>query len=189
MTHTALLAAPLLLSALAACSAQKPEAAAAETTATATATATAGEDITVEKRIVMKADGDKDELALDLSDGTGASIRLPAGVVKKMGEGSKVDIDGVGLYPGARVTSMAVASSEKAGTKTDKVDIAFAAPGTPAAVADWYVAAFREKGHTATRQGASVTAKTSEGANIAIDLAPEGKGSKGNIRILEAKKA
>jgi hypothetical protein len=190
-----LLAAAAALS-LAACgAAEKPEppkTETAEATEIVTATATAkadGETVTTEKRIIINADGKTGELAVDLADGTGASLRLPPDVMRKIGEDSKVDIDGVGLYPGARVVSMAIASSEKNGTKNENVDIDFTAPSAPSAVADWYVAAFREKGHTATRQGNSVTATTKDGGDVAIDLTADGKGSKGTIKVVETRKA
>jgi hypothetical protein len=197
MKHTALLAAPLLASALAlaACgAADKPEQPKAEAAGTVTATATAtadtdAEKIVTEKRVVILADGEKGELGIDLPDGVGATVRLPADAVRKMGEGATVDIDGVGLYPGARITGMAISSTEKGEAKDEKVDIAFTAPSAPGAVADWYVAAFREKGHKASRRGNTVAATTTEGAAVAIDLTPDGAGTKGNIKVLESKKA
>jgi hypothetical protein len=187
--NSAPLAALALALTLAACgSAEKPEAPEKVTTVTTEVTTDGTGTTTTEEQVVFSADDKTGELSVSLKDGTGASLRLPPEVVRKMGEDSKVDIDGVSLFPGGRVTAMAISRAEKDGQKKERADISFAAPATPDAVAQWYVAAFREKGHQASRQGNSVAATTTEGSQVRIDLEPEGEGTKGTIKVEETGK-
>lgn len=138
-----------------------------------------------EKTVVFKADSATGEVGIDLPGGTGATLRLPPDVVEKIGAESKTDIDGVGLYPGARVTEIAATSREKAGAKASTATIRFTAPASPTAVAEWYVAAFRDKGHSATRTGSRVEGTTKEGSRFTVDLAAQGDGTAGTLVVTD----
>jgi hypothetical protein len=169
--------------ALAACgSADKPEEAAAPAaSAAATATTTEAAGAPLEAK--------EGEISVSLSNGAGASVRLPPEVMEKIGQGSKMDVEGVGMFPGARVTGMAVESRKLPDGETGNAVISFSAPASPDAVAEWYVAAYREKGHKAERQGNRVDIATSEGTRIRIDLEPDGSNSKGRINVLDGYKS
>lgn len=171
---------------LAACGeADKPS---ATTEATAEATSEAeGKVVQTEKTVAFKADSKTGEVGIDLPGGTGASLRLPPEVVEKMGEDSKLDVDGVGLYPGARVTEVAATSRDSGADKSSRATIRFTAPSTPQAVAEWYVAAFADKGHKATRSGNRVEGTTTEGSRFTLDLAPEGQGTAGTLVVTDTK--
>ncbi|PZU44561.1 MAG: hypothetical protein DI568_15380 [Sphingomonas sp.] len=156
-----------------------------------TATATTGKDgdVQIEKRVVVKTDGDSGEIAIDLPGGGGASIRLPEGVAGKLGENTRVELGGVGLYPGANVNQIASVANEKGGVKSATVDVAFTAPATPDTVAGWYLAQMQEQGHSVTRSGNSLKGTTKDGERFSLDLTPDGKGSKGKLKIVDEKKA
>jgi hypothetical protein len=142
----------------------------------------------VEKKVVLMADDKTGELGIDLPGGVGASLRLPPEIVRQIGQESKLDIDGVGLYPGARVTRIAATSREGASAKSDSATIRFIAPSKPQAVADWYVAAFREKGHTASQKGSRVEGTTTEGSRFTLDLTADGDGTAGDL-VVDSKMA
>jgi hypothetical protein len=148
---------------------------------------TTAEAVRTEKTVVFKADSKTGEVGIDLPGGTGASLRLPPDVVEKMGKDSKLDIDGVGLYPGARVTEVAATSRDTGADKSSRATIRFTAPSTPQAVAEWYVAAFNDKGHKATRSGNRVEGTTTEGSSFTLDLAPEGQGTAGTLVVTDTK--
>lgn len=177
----------LALLPLAACGSAETETVRESTTVSTRADGTP--DVRSAETVVLKTDGEKGELAIDLPNGGGASIRLPADVAGKISENTKFELDGVSLYPGAKVSQIASASTEKDGVKSSKVDVAFTAPATPDVVAAWYLAQFREKGHSATRSGNQIKGTTKDGDSFTLDLAADGAGSKGNLKIGAEKKA
>jgi hypothetical protein len=179
---TAPILALAILLPLAACGEADKPAATAEATAEAD-----GKAVSTEKTVVFKADSKTGEVGVDLPGGTGASLRLPPEVVEKMGEDSKLDVDGVGLYPGARVTEVAATSRDGGADKSSSATIRFTASSTPQAVAEWYVAAFNDKGHKATRSGNRVEGTTTEGSRFTLDLAAEGQGTAGTLVVTDTK--
>ncbi|KPF62323.1 hypothetical protein IP88_15055 [alpha proteobacterium AAP81b] len=130
---------------------------------------------------VDSADG-KGRVALNLPGGIGAQITLPTEIMKD----AKMEIGGVGLYPGARVRSLNVngGGDEERGVVT----FAFAAPAAPATVADWYERQFAEKKITAARAGETLTGKTDDGDDFTLTLAATDTGSTGTMRIVDRKK-
>lgn len=188
MKATAPLLALAVLLPIAACGKADEPAAKTEQSTTAEAAAEADDKMVhTEKTVVFKADSKTGEVGIDLPGGTGASLRLPPEVVEKMGADSKLDIDGVGLYPGARVTEVAATSRDSGTDRSSRATIRFTAPSTPQAVAEWYVAAFNEKGHTATRSGNRVEGTTTEGGRFTLDLAAEGTGTAGTLVVTNDK--
>jgi hypothetical protein len=191
---TSRLAAAFALPALlAACTgAEAPPADPAPATATAVASAPASGSGTApetEEVLELRADSRSGELSIDLPQGAGASIRLPKAVASDMMADGKVDIDGVGLYPGGKVTGLKVMAREADGRKTETVEIGFTAPATPETVAKWYSDAFVASGGTASRVANRVLATSSEGATVTVELAREGEGaSRGTLRVLEISK-
>ncbi len=131
-----------------------------------------------------KGDGSGVKLALNLPGGFNAKINVPGAT---MG-GGKFDIDGVGLYPGARVTSIDVDAN--ASPKRSEVKIGFVAPGDAAAVADWYQAQFDAKDVKATRSGESFTGKSDDGDDFTLAIVAGSSGkSSGLLTITDVKKS
>ncbi len=127
-------------------------------------------------------DGSGVKLALNLPGGFNAKVNVPGA---RMG-GGKFDIDGVGLYPGARVNSINVDAN--ASPKRSEVKIGFVAPGDAAAVADWYQAQFEAKDVKATRTGESFAGKSEDGDDFTLAIVAGGSGrSSGLLTIIDVK--
>jgi len=113
--------------------------------------------------------------------GFSAKVNVPEGLMDK----SDFDIDGVKLYPGARVTGMNVNAT--GGGSTSIVKIAFAAPDAPAKVRDWYENAFAAKSIAITRSGEGLAGKTADGDGVLMAFAPSnGGGTTGTIDIRDS---
>lgn len=139
-----------------------------------TSTSTSDGGTTVTRTAV--GDGNT-KVQLALPGGFKADVNVP----KRYVEGRNMDMDGVGMYPGATVGSVDVnASLEKDKTL---VTMGFDAPAAPAAVADWFQQRLTDKGRTVTRSGDTLTGKTEEGKTFTIALSPNGKDSRGVMTI------
>jgi len=140
-----------------------------------------GEDGNVQ--VVAAADGAKG-VSIDVP-GFSAKVNIPG---LEMGS-DNMDIDGMKLYPGTRLAAVNVNGTDDRGV----VDMKFTSPGSPAAIAEYYVGAARENDFTdvASRKDGDkmlVTATKSDGDVVTIALAPAGAGSAGQIRITDARK-
>ncbi|MBC7505995.1 MAG: hypothetical protein H7267_09780 [Sandarakinorhabdus sp.] len=132
----------------------------------------------------IPGDSDGNKFELSLPGGIEAKVKLP----ERLSEGGKFDIDGVGLYPGAKVRSVKVNASN-AGTKRAVVEIGFSAPGDAAAVADWYQQQFDAKSMKVTRSGETLSGKNDDGNDFTIALTSSGAGTaKGLVTIIDADK-
>ena len=192
MPKSALFLATTALLALAACSDSKVETAKADAE-----NADTGSKLSI--AIDSDADGDKTEtrtavtvngdtepgkFELNLPGGIEAKVNLPEG----LGEHGKFDIDGVGLYPGAKVRSVNVNASDARETRTAVVKIGFAAPADAAAVADWYQQQFDTRHKPVTRRGETLSGTTDDGDAFTLALEAAGTGaSKGLLTITDAK--
>lgn len=125
---------------------------------------------------VIKADGESGKLSIDLPGLKGA-ITMP----KIELSGDKVDIDGVKLYPGSRVTGMDV--NDDGGEGAGKVRIRFEADAPPTKVQRYFLDAFKDKGVTATAQGTGLSGVDEDGKSFSIDLAGAGTGTHGTIHM------
>lgn len=128
------------------------------------------------EKVEIKAD-DNGQVAFNLPFAKG-NLKLPDGV---MHEGD-VDIDGVKLMPGSKVTGFSALAE-----KDDQaiVDIAFSSPKTPAEVRGYFAGEFAKKGMTAAVEGDAVKTTTKDGADVTIAVSPDGTGSKGKITIVD----
>lgn len=173
----------LALLALAACSESKVE----------TATPDAGKEVDIsiaaadaeEGAVNIDANTDSGKFELKLPGGIEANVKVPGGMVDK----ADFDIDGVGLYPGAKVGSVNVkALTGKGGSNgSATVKIGFSAPADAAAVADWYQQQFEARKVAVTRSGETLSGKTEDGDDFILAIAQAGAGaSKGELTIVDA---
>jgi len=128
------------------------------------------------EKVAIEAD-DKGQVAFDLPFAKG-NIKLPNGMMNH----GEVDIDGVKLMPGSKVTGFSVLSEKD---EQATVDIAFANPKAPAEVRGYFASEFAKQGVTATVEGDAVKATTKDGEDVTISVTPDGMGSAGKIRIVE----
>ncbi len=144
-------------------------------------------------------DDDDKAVTITAGDGSGETstveLKLPGGFEAKvkgparMGEHSHVDIDGVGLYPGAKLggVQVKVDASDEKGHEAN-VDLSFSAKSDPAAVADWYQQQFEAKGVTATRTGNALSGKSKDGDDFTVTAAAnKDGGTAGTIAIRDSK--
>jgi hypothetical protein len=155
-----------------------------------------------QKEVSISIDGDKDaaagqgEVTVDANSETGElGLKLPGGVVAnvkvpggEMIDKSDFDIDGVGLYPGAKVGSVNVRAltgrGDAKGSAT--VKIGFSAPADAAAVADWYQQQFEAKKIAVARSGETLTGTTRDGEDFTLALTATGAGaSKGELTLVD----
>lgn len=121
------------------------------------------------------------KVEITLPGGIGAKIDLPDGLEK----GEQMDIAGVGLYPGGKLSTVKVDARTAGATKTAKVEFGFSAPGDAAAVADWYQQQFEANGTKVTRQGETLSGTAEDGDRFTLAMLPAGKGaSRGQVTII-----
>lgn len=100
-----------------------------------------------------------------------------------------MDIDGMKLYPGTKVTSVNVNGKEGTG---GGVVMAFTSPGAPAQIAQYYADAARQHDFTDISVNndnakSTLTATKPDGDRLTIALAPAGEGSSGRITVIDSK--
>lgn len=109
--------------------------------------------------------------------GLQGQFKLPA---LKLGK-ADVDIGGVKLYPGTRVTGVDVAGQE--GRSEGGMIVKFDSDAAPSAIQTYYLNAFREKGLSAAAKGSGVSGRDEDGRPFHIDLNAQGTGTRGTIRF------
>ncbi|WP_353217008.1 hypothetical protein [Sandarakinorhabdus sp.] len=132
--------------------------------------------------VQFSADSDSGEVALRLPGGISGKLQLPGGVIG--GEDARFDLDGVGRYPGAKLTSVNIKAQDSEAGGDARVALGFSAPGSADAVADWYEKAFAAKGRSVQRTGTSLRATTADGDAMVITLRDGPAGTaRGEINI------
>ncbi len=182
MTRAALLLAAPLVLALAACGHHKDSEVTITTSddgkTTTTTTTTKGNAASTETSSVE----------LKLPGGFEAKVKAP----RMFGDMTHIDIDGVGLYPGAHIGAVNInagaadsdGDSDEKGKHDATVGIGFTSADAPGKVADWYATQFAAKGRTVTRSGDTISGKTKDNGDFSIALTPGGAGgAKGQITI------
>lgn len=134
--------------------------------------------------VSVGGDTESGKLALKLPGGIEAKMTMPKGVI----DNSDFDIEGVGLYPGAKVASVDVNARTGTNDAGAVVKVGFDAPGDAAAVADWYQQQFETKKVAVTRAGDTLTGKTEDGDDFTLAMTAGGAGTKGLLTIIDAKK-
>jgi len=127
-----------------------------------------------DENVMIKAD-DKGKVAFDLPFAKG-EVKLPEGMMRN----GDVDIDGVKLMPGSKVTGFSVMAGEG---KESNINIGFSAPKPPAEVSSYFVGEFARQGAQTQVSGNSVVATMKDGDHVMINVDPDGAGSKGMIGI------
>jgi hypothetical protein len=136
--------------------------------------------------VTIDGDSDTGKYAVKLPGGIEANVKLPGDMLNE----THFDIDGVGLYPGAKVGSVNVKALTGKGEHEATVKIGFSAPADAAAVADWYQQQFEAKKVAVTRNGETLTGKTEDGDDFTLALVPAATGtSKGELTILGGSRA
>jgi hypothetical protein len=171
------------LLALAACSESKVET--AEPSREVEISVNAGGDNGTEDGTV-NIDGNSETGKFDvkLPGGIEANVKVPGGMIDK----ADFDIDGVGLYPGAKVGAVNVKAraNKETGQGGATVKIGFSAPADAAAVADWYQQQFEAKKVAVSRKGETLRGKTKDGEDFTLALVQTGAGAaKGELTIID----
>lgn len=131
--------------------------------------------------VAISANGSGSSVSIK-GDGVNINADLPG--IDGINVGSDFDIDGVKLYPGAKITSVNVnADSTKPEGQQGQVEFGLTAPAAPTAVLNWYSKAFAAKGIATTVKGSVLAGTSKDGDSFTIELAPQGTGSKGMVRI------
>lgn len=136
-------------------------------------------------------------VSLDAVDGAqGVSISVPGfdAKVKVPGlelGGDNMDIGGMKLYPGTKLSSINVTDHNAKMDSGGVVDMRFESPASPDKVAAYYAAAAKENDYTnikvANAGGTStLTATRDDGDQLTIAMAPGGAGTKGKVTIRDA---
>ena len=126
-------------------------------------------------------DGD-DKVSIHADEGGNIAFNLPIaeGKVKIPGafmhEGD-IDIDGVKLMPGSKVTGFNLDSRDD----VTNVDMSFSAPATPDQVRSYFVDQFRDHGAAVKLAGDTVSGTSKDGSPFSIQVRPAGSGSQGKI--------
>ena len=137
--------------------------------------------------------GEDGNVAITAKDGDdGVSVSLPSfdAKVKVPGielGGDNMDIDGMKLYPGSKLSGINV--TDQKGEGNSRVEMRFTSPATPDKVAAYYANAARDEDfsniNVANADGrATLTAKKSDGDDLTITMEPAAGGTtRGQILI------
>lgn len=176
MRHGIWLAIPAMM--LAGCGESDPQSAEASGDVETVTINAKGEDGAA---VSISASGSASSVSIN-GDGVNINAKLPG--IEGANINSDFDIEGVKLYPGAKITSVNVnADSRKPEGQQGQVEFGLTAPAAPDVVLNWYAKAFAAKGVTTTTKGGTLSGKTGDGEDFVIELSPDGKGAKGRVRI------
>ena len=92
-----------------------------------------------------------------------------------------VDIDGVKLMPGSKVTGFSLLGGDKGST----VNMTFSAPASPEDVRAYFVEQFSKQGAKASIAGDAVTGTSKDGNPFTIRVTPAPGGANGAIEIVD----
>ena len=93
-------------------------------------------------------------------------------------DGDDVDLNGVHLYPGSKVTGMNIDADHDQGA----VHIAFESPADPATVQAWFLDKLNAAGFMLHAEGSGLSGTSESGEPFTLDLQPDGTGhAKGRI--------
>jgi hypothetical protein len=131
----------------------------------------------------IQANVEGGKVELKLPGGLEGTVKLPEG----LGADAKFDLDGVGRYPGAKLTNVDVKADKVDGKGQARVQLGFTAPGSADQVADWYEAALVKKGRSVARTGTTITGTTEDGDPMVITINEGSAGvARGRITITDS---
>ncbi len=133
---------------------------------------------------IQKTDGNENVVTFNASDKGAVAFQVPGvkGNIKLPGAmtaNSDMDIDGVKLFPGSRVTNVRA--------EDGIVTIGFASPKSVADVKDHYARQFAAKDVTATLNGDKFSGSTKDGDAFTLDLAEADGKTAGTMVIRDRK--
>ena len=97
--------------------------------------------------------------------------------------GSDVNIDGLGLYPGAKIDGLAI-DAETGQDKENLVKISFEAPDDAKQVVNWYATKMRQKDYRFKRLDDGLSGTNADGEHVEIKAMDTAEGgSRGKITI------
>jgi hypothetical protein len=126
----------------------------------------------------IHADAQTGEVELKLPGGIEGKVKLPGG----LDADTKFDLDGIGRYPGAKLTNVDIKANERKDGRQARVVLGFSAPGSADRVADWYEQALVKDGRSVSRTGTTVTTTTEDGKPMVIAV-QDGTGGTAQGRI------
>lgn len=143
--------------------------------------------------VTIGADGN---VAISADDGAeGLSVSVPGfeGKMKIPGlelGGDHMDIDGMKLYPGTKLSGISV--FDQGGEGHGKVDMRFTSPASPDQLSAYYTDAARAAGFSdiaakKEKGGVVVTAVKGDGDRLTISANPATGGSSGQIQVRDSK--
>ncbi|MGV3731635.1 MAG: hypothetical protein ACO1NN_12865 [Sphingopyxis sp.] len=130
--------------------------------------------------IQIRSGADGGKLKIDAG---GVNIGLDIPDVGDLNIGEDFDIDGVGLYPGSKITSMDIDARDKDGGHEATAKFGFTTPVAPTIAADWMAGEFAKKGIKITRTGDTLAGTAKDGDDFTIRFVPDGKAAKGEVLI------
>lgn len=142
-----------------------------------------GTDISLQDKdgnVVASADDKSGAVSVNVP-GFSARLNLP----KMEMNADDLDIDGVKLYPGSKVSGMNIHDGGEG--KDDVVDIRFSAPAAPDKVQAYFLKAFSDKGEPLTAAGSGLAGKGKDGGDVRIDLKPAADGATAGVITLASK--
>jgi hypothetical protein len=117
--------------------------------------------------------GQSGELAVNVP-GFSGKLKLP----KIHLDGNDVEMNGVHLYPGSKVTGMNIDADHDKGA----VHIAFDSPADPATVQRWFLSKLNDAGFHLRAEGSRLVGTSESGEPFTLELQPDGSGhAKGMI--------
>ena len=123
--------------------------------------------------VAVSDNGQTGEVALNVP-GFSGKVSLP----RLHLDGKDVDLNGVHLYPGSKVTGMNIDANHHDGT----VHIAFDSPADPATVQRWFLGKLNDAGFTLHADGSGLSGTSESGKPFTLELQPDGNGhAKGTI--------
>lgn len=123
---------------------------------------------------------DKDSVQIG-ADGFKADIEIPGLAML----GGRMKMDGVRLYPDARVTNITIDGDEG---KEGRVAVSFTAPAERAKVASWYAAQMRQARFAARPTPTGFAGETKDGNWFTLDLKEAGTQTAGEFKLGEVRR-
>lgn len=124
----------------------------------------------------VSADGKTGQVALNIP-GFSGKITLP----KMHLDGNDLDLNGVHLYPGSKITTMNV---DAKGNDEGVVHVAFTSPADPQVVRNWFQQKLTGAGFTLHADGDGLAGTTDDGKPFSMQLTADGDGkAKGDMTV------